>query len=91
MTFKINVSAVKYLEQRVEGIFRGSRKYSSVEFRVLFAGRVRRGEENVTGQWILSLNFLGQLKGTVYGAKSQVYSPQNFTIPQMWSRGLFLW
>jgi len=42
------VSAVKYLEQRVEGIFRGSRKYSLKEFRVLFAGRVRRGEE-VTG------------------------------------------
>ena len=49
MTFKINVSAVKYLEQRVEGIFKGSRKYSSVEFRVLFARRVRRGKENVTG------------------------------------------
>jgi len=45
LTFKINVSAVKYLEQRVEGIFKRSRKYSSVEFRVLFAGRVRRGEK----------------------------------------------
>ena len=42
------MSAVKYLEQRVEGLFKGSRKYSSMEFRVLFAERVRRGEE-VTG------------------------------------------
>ena len=43
------MSAVKYLEQRVEGGFsKGSRKYSLEEFRVLFAERVRRGEE-VTG------------------------------------------
>ena len=70
--FEINVSAVEIFgaEQR-GGCFKGSRKYSSVEFRVLFAERVRRGMEKVTGQWILNLNFLGQLKGTVYGAKSQ--------------------
>ena len=71
--FEINVSAVKIFgAESGGGLFKGSRKYSSVEFRLLFAERVRRGEEKVTGQWILSLNFLGQLKGTGCGVGSQM-------------------
>ena len=43
------MSAVKYLEQRGgKRAFKGSKKYSLEEFRVLFVERVRRGEE-VTG------------------------------------------
>ena len=54
------------------GLFKGSRKYSQQWNVGYFLLSLRRGEEKVTGQWILSLNFLGQLKGTGCGVGSQM-------------------
>ena len=51
---------LKYLELRAEGgLFQGVQKvFTSVEFRLLFAERLRRGEEKMAGQWILSFKLL---------------------------------
>ena len=58
------MSPVKYLEQRVEELFKGSRKYLQEWNLGCFLLSLRRGEEKVTGQWILNLNFLQvNLKG----------------------------
>jgi len=58
--FRINESAGEIYEAESWGgwaVSRGPKVFTSVEFRLLFAERVRRGEENLTGQWILSLDF----------------------------------
>jgi hypothetical protein len=61
-----------------------------VEFRVLFAERGKEGRGRGDRQWILSLDFLGQIKETVYGAESQQVTSKFYYSPDVVQRIIFV-